>query len=311
MESELVALAAAALTSPGVNKLIETIADQIGLFLKPMHERRKALAEKDAVVTIAQGQADVAEIQVKKALELEKLVARADEREARRQLRRQKNLEKIAVKAAHEIPASVSDKPVDQDWVSRFFEECQDVSNEEMQTIWGNILAGEVTKPGSFSFRTLLAVKLLCPEVAHLFTRLCSFVWQTREGMSPITFGRATKYFDLTFDELLLLKQNSLIEHIPKGIFNEALPAPKIPGEIVEVHYSYHSRLHILRIPNGPRDIELGKALLTDIGRELVAISGATPIEDYRKAVVEDWRSFGIEVQDDIASNPTAGQSNS
>src|SRR5712691_8920424 len=80
-------------------------------------------------------------------------------------------------KAAKEMPESVSDKPVEQDWVSRFLEDCQDVSNEDMQTVWGRLLAGEVTKPGSFSFRTLATVKMLRPEVANLFTRLCSFVW--------------------------------------------------------------------------------------------------------------------------------------
>jgi len=117
---------------------------------------------------------------------LEELVTRAKVRVLKREAKRQKNLQAIAAKAAKEMPESVSEMPVEQDWVSRFLEDCQDVSNEDMQTVWGRILAGEVAKPGTFSYRTLFAVKMLRPEVANLFTRLCSFVWLRDGVFTPV-----------------------------------------------------------------------------------------------------------------------------
>jgi hypothetical protein len=38
----------------------------------------------------------------------------------------------------------VSDTPVDEDWIVRFFNVVEDISDEMMQQLWGRILAGEV-----------------------------------------------------------------------------------------------------------------------------------------------------------------------
>ncbi len=61
-----------------------------------------------------------------------------------------------------------------RDWTARFFGEVQDVSSEEMQTLWGSVLAGEVREPGATSMRTLGILKDLDATTARLFSRLCS-----------------------------------------------------------------------------------------------------------------------------------------
>jgi hypothetical protein len=58
--------------------------------------------------------------------------------------KRQENLEKITSVAAAELAGetSVPDERPDDDWVARFFGDAEGISSQEMQELWGRILAG-------------------------------------------------------------------------------------------------------------------------------------------------------------------------
>src|SRR5690348_8760743 len=111
------------LTEP-VNKLIETVSGAVGIVYEPTRIRRKAKAEADAAVIAANAQVQVAEIQ-----------RRADKRLRDQELRRQKNIEAITRQAIKVLPETVSSEEVDEDWVAQFFDHCQDVKNEQMQSL--------------------------------------------------------------------------------------------------------------------------------------------------------------------------------
>ena len=50
------------------------------------------------------------------------------------------------------------------------------VSSEELQTLWGRALAGEIKSPGSFSLRTLEFMKNISQEEALKITKAAPFV---------------------------------------------------------------------------------------------------------------------------------------
>jgi hypothetical protein len=284
----------------GVAKLLETIADQIGFSLEPFHIRRKAKAQADAAITAAKGQGEIAQIQLEKSIELKEIEIRAKERVSKREARRQRNLEAIAVKAAREVPESVSEKPVDEDWLAQFFENCQDVSNEGMQTVWARLLAGEIAQPGTYSYRALSAVKMLRPDHAHLFTEFCTFLWHHQNELVPILDRPALDLAEkkgLTFTNLLLLRQLNLIDH--GGIAGFSLKPDNRVGEaIFQISLNYYGRWHVLRLPPHLKEFVIGQALLTDIGSELAPIAGASASEEYRRSMVDYWRSQNIEVEE-------------
>lgn len=68
---------------------------------------------------------------------------------------RQLNIESVTAFAAEDLKKEkqVTEEPVDEDWVTRFFNIAKDISNEEMQSLWGRILAGEIKKPKTYSFK--------------------------------------------------------------------------------------------------------------------------------------------------------------
>ena len=83
-----------------------------------------------------------------------------------RVLREQVNLDLITQKAAIELRSvkrfrrstrsrtSQSDT-INDDWLNTFETEARQISTEEMQAYFGKVLAGEITKPGSYSRRTV------------------------------------------------------------------------------------------------------------------------------------------------------------
>jgi hypothetical protein len=290
-----------------VAKLIDSVGNQLGLFLEPTHIRRKGRAQADVLVSEANAKAEIAVLEINSKLAIQNIQDRAAEKNRRREEKRQANAEAIAGKAVRELPPTASGAPVDEDWVAQFLDHCQDVSNEQMQSVWAKILAGEVTAPGSFSLRTLAAVKLLSPNEANAFTRFCSLLWETNDGpllIVPDTHVLASlPGIQLPFLDLFRLDSLDLIRLEGAAGFSLRFEADAY------LNYSYYGKPHIMT-HKGACNLRLGGAMLTDVGRELVPIAGGTPNEGYRRWVIKDLRDQGWEVVeapiDAAASAPAA-----
>lgn len=61
---------------------------------------------------------------------------------------------------------------VTQDWSNRFFSIVEDVSDNDLQDLWANILAGEVKRPKTYSLRTLDVLKNMTQEELEFFIKM-------------------------------------------------------------------------------------------------------------------------------------------
>jgi hypothetical protein len=283
------------LTKP-VTKLVETVAHGIGVLYEPYRIRRQAEAEAEAIEIKAEAEAGALVIRAKSEIKVRELAARAGERIAFRELRRQENIERITAKALPLLPNEVAEQPVDPDWTAHFFENCQDISDEQIQQLWARILAGEVSAPGTFSLRTLGIVKMLTKEDAGLFTRFCTYVWQTSEKLEAILYPPHNRRFaGEEYDVLLRLQWMGLLICQPKMLLKVGAPA----------EFTYWGTRYTLSHAEPTFVIRVGDAALTEAGRELTSVSGAIPDPVYRDKVLAWWRSQGI----GITENPPAGHS--
>ena len=97
-----------ALSTPAVAKLVETVSTGLGKAVEPFHIRRKARAEAEALVIMAQANVEAREIEI-----------RAAQRLLSSEVRRQENIEAIVEVAGRALPAEVSATRVEPDWASR------------------------------------------------------------------------------------------------------------------------------------------------------------------------------------------------
>ena len=156
--------------SKPLEKLIEVIGKGIVQFYKPIAIKKEAKAEAYKI--------EILEIPKLKALIKRKdieqdIIDRIEERVLHREFRNQKNLDSINLIAEQELhtETEVSNEEVDKDWINRFFNYAQEISNEGMQKLWGKILAGEVKSPGSYSMRTLGVLRNLTKREAEIFLK--------------------------------------------------------------------------------------------------------------------------------------------
>ncbi|EMI23287.1 DUF2806 domain-containing protein [Rhodopirellula europaea] len=187
----------AGLSEP-LTRLIEVISKGVGAVTQPYLIRKVADARAHEIRTIAEALGDVSQeqnlpvvykdgaIEVWQKPDDQTLILESRTRDERSDLRieyqerkRQSNVEHITSVAAAELcqEETVPDEKPDDDWVTRFFSNAEDVSSAEMQDLWGRILAGEITRPGSYSLRTLDFVRNLSKSDAELLENLGRFAF--------------------------------------------------------------------------------------------------------------------------------------
>ena len=130
--------------------LIEKISDAVGGIAKPGQITRVAKAEADAEVIKARARIEISEME-----------ERALQRMVREEGQRQENMESITAKAIPHLKDDAKPDEIEKDWITNFFDKCRLISDQEMQTLWANILAGQANAPGSFSKRTIEIVAAL------------------------------------------------------------------------------------------------------------------------------------------------------
>jgi hypothetical protein len=156
----------AGLSEP-LKKLIEVVAKGIGGISRPILIRKNADAKAYEIWTIAQAIADSQKllgpvtyedgsIVIESSLEQQlsglpeattekRVLARMAYQEAKRQ----SNIERITQHAAEDLRTEqhVASENPDSDWITRFFRLAEDITSEQMQMLWGKVLAGEVKRP--------------------------------------------------------------------------------------------------------------------------------------------------------------------
>ena len=166
--------------SEPATKLIEEVSKGIGAIYEPTKIKKFALAKAEATIIEAEAKSKAAIISANTEAEIKLIDLQTSQRINYLEYRRQENINSIVEIALQQLPKEVSKEKVDEDWTVQFFNDCQDIGNDEMQNLWGRILAGEVASPGKFSLKTLEIVKTLQQKDAVLFKIICNFLWGER-----------------------------------------------------------------------------------------------------------------------------------
>ena len=212
-----------------IDKLIDIVSNSIGKISKPYFDKKDVDTKAYEIEKLAEARAKEMKIiatAVKKNFQLtggieykeEKIVIsspkelpvetpqtilinppledRTQERLNFQEAKKQLNIENVTAFAAEELKNEppITDEPLDEDWTTRFFNIAEEVSNEEMQALWGKILAGEIKQPKTYSLRTLELIRNLSKAEANTFMKVANFA---------VKYGNANFLFTTNDDNLL------------------------------------------------------------------------------------------------------------
>jgi hypothetical protein len=171
----------------GLDALMRALRAGIGPAFEPLIHRRLASADQEA----ARGWLKLTKRAglEPKAIDIETVDGRSKVRLIAEAQIQQQNREAIADAAIVETRALISDGTVpkediviEPEWLSRYWRLAQDVSNEELQSLWARVLAREATGVGTVSARTLKTLATLSRKEADELVRIAPFCCTTTHG---------------------------------------------------------------------------------------------------------------------------------
>ena len=306
------------LSIPALERLLEYGASGIGSVAGPLLAPLKARRESQAKLITAECEARVIKIRAEAhskaravllpdgtegevSLTLNEAIS---ERIQFQEEKRQANVASILGHAAENLrDKTVFRTEPDHDWAARFFGEVQDVSSEEMQQLWGKVLAGQVEREGSTSLHTLQVLKNLDQTTARLFAKLCSMCVYLPAAMNPCLDARvpslggnaasnALSKYGLVFTSLNRLEEHGLIISDYNSWQDYRVTAGLKSGTmIVRWPFRFQRRNWVL-LPasdgSPEKDIRLHGVSLTQAGRELSRVVEMEAAEQFS----EDLRVF-------------------
>ena len=166
--------------------LIDAVSRGIGVLYEPTHIKRVAKADAEAMLIRAEAEKKketilaASEQQVGENVPNEELNAIVS-RIVGKEIRRQENIDamfQLALDDLNKAKAIPSTK-ADSDWLTRFFNIVQDISDDELRRAWGKILSQEIQTPGSYSLRTLTTISNLSKKEAELFTKIGNYIFES------------------------------------------------------------------------------------------------------------------------------------
>lgn len=231
---------------------------------------------------------------------LEALQARAALREYHESIRQQANIENIISQANNELQGAndgtVSDEPVDDDWITRFFGITKDISSAEMQFIWSKILAGEIKKPGSFSLRTLEVIRNLSQREARAFEKIVPFIVNNGPIYFLLIDLNYKEKYNIQYADFLMLDACGLITLTDNTVYN-----PKVANE--QSNYIENDFYIIITQSPTAQEVTLSSRIypLTTVGQELYSIldhpNNEDVIKDMARSIFEkNFKKVNISV---------------
>ncbi|MBO1254478.1 TIGR03899 family protein [Alteromonas sp. 5E99-2] len=213
-----------------------------------------------------------------------------------RKVKRIENLNTIMSLATNVAVADVSEENIDPDWFYAFIDLAENIYTPEMQEVWGKILAVEVSRPGSFSLRSLETLRKLTQRDALLFAKACKLAsrksgdtvpqiishYHQRKTLSTLFFNTKSKpinlgHFGLSYPSLLTLIDLGLI--MPSEIESAELPLDQsIQFKCGESKLDIEAKKH---------GVVLVYYKFSTVGSELFLLSRRQENKDYVNALVQ------------------------
>lgn len=280
-----------------IDKLLEVISTSVGRISKSYFDKKDSETKAYEIKKIAEARAEEMRIMSKAIKEnytitggikysdeklsidslpnkqpillpSENLEERAHNRIEFQENKKQLNIESITAVAAENLvnEEPVDSEPIDEDWKTRFFNIAQDVSNEEMQELWGRILAGEIKQRKSFSLRTLELLKNLSKDEAEIFTKLAEYKFVS--GNKYLIYNK-NKYIEnklnIDFTDKLLMTELGLITGTNNLEFSFPPSGQNKQTQLIEFS---KKAIAVYREPQSPKKA-LDVIVLTKTGAEL------------------------------------------
>lgn len=198
--------------------------------------------------------------------------------------RKEINVAKAIIQAEailEEATERANNEAIDEDWLYRWRNLAGDVSAEELQYLWGKILAGEVKAPGSFSLRTLEFLKTTSTKDAEQISLLAPFIIN-----NDILYrdNKLLEKYAITYGFLLKMQEFGILNGVEAigGLKNKY---PSVEQDTFLLPLICYNKVLLVEHDTASSLLEIDSYILTSVGKEIMKLCDKTPNETYLKEV--------------------------
>jgi len=211
------------------------------------------------------------------------------------EIRKEANLAK-AIAVAEEVLERDEQEPpdsvVDEDWLYSWRDYAGRVSSEELQDLWGRVLAGEVKSPGSYSLRTLQFLKGISKHEAELISKVAKFV------INGTIVVKKDQFFEregITFSDLLFLQELGVLSGVEAHRMETQYKSMS-DKKYIQCLVAGNKAI-LLEGDNPDYIVTLPVYVVTLIGKQILKLASFSVDPDYLESVGKDLASDQIQVQ--------------
>ena len=217
----------------------------------------------------------------------------AKQRVALKELNRQSNINSIINKTRSEInsESEISGDSIEKDWIVKFIDCCQDVSNEFIQSVWAKILSNEIKKPNNCSLRALDILKNMDINDVKTFEKLINLAQYSDERYFILNDSKLLQKYGINLDDILDMEECGLIttkDLMLNFDFNKSNEEQIIYGNIIysikKTNENYNFGIPIFSFTKS------AKQLIDAIGQKIQG----NYIQDFYTSIVK--YGYGIEI---------------
>ena len=239
-----------------------------------------------------------------------KMISLLNAKKTLKKIKNQKNIAEIAKENAKEGTDFSEKSGVSEEWFDRFMESASYVSSEEMQLVWGKILANEFEQPGCTPRNMTRILSEFTQDYAKAFRTLCSMrvllisvngdeKIVSANRRNAVVFDQNEEYmrkigvsFELLneLETLGVIKFDTVAGYAATDM-NEKKVLVYINGNVIE------TSSHIDEI------FPIGNVLFTSAGEALSKITEPYTLEGYEDAVIKYLKSNNVTVETESLYN--------
>ena len=219
-----------------------------------------------------------------------------------KKLNNQQKIANIAVENAKNGTDFSHASGVDEDWLDRFMDSASYVSDEEVQIIWGKILANEFEKPGETPPNMIRILSEMTSSMAKAFSAVCNMTCVLFSIDPNGEFTRASDKIIVPFDNPDFMKKTGVSFELLNELESEGLiKFDSLFGFITSVNLNEEG-LYVA-CENMVYDIEsvegeglpIGNVVLTKTGESLKKVIEQNPMEGYCKLIEDYFKEKKVE----------------
>ncbi|MGO5113460.1 DUF2806 domain-containing protein [Candidatus Avoscillospira sp. LCP25S3_F1] len=234
-----------------------------------------------------------------------KMMAIANAKKTYQYMKNQVTIAQIAQDVALEGTNFTATSKVDDEWLERFIDSAKFVSDEQVQLLWGNILAKEFEQPSSTPPSVIRILSEITPRYARVFQVICNLAVYIvpvdttgkimpaqRHIILPVDYSYLAQY-GINFSELNELQMLGLIQFDPSI------------GYVIQYNSELNPKLHLIYgektatvLQYKDRHFPSGAVMLTRAGKAIARFSETEIIEGHYDAVCNFLKKNKVELAD-------------